>query len=170
MDAFKGFLTSRKRKIEEEEEELDRYFFKSEIVTKKKRREYWEQGKNANNVVRNDLEIRHGGYADTTIGIISSLRHAFEYPEELLNCYYALYGHTLRNNRQTGTLIQSLRTDNLPSLSIAWLMVLPIQQSLIYLGFPYHWQQKRFFFFSFFFYLFRCPTSYERAQNTRLHR
>ena len=27
---------------------------------------------------------------------------------------------------------------------------------------------KRFFFF--FFYLFRCPTSYERAQNTRLHR
>ena len=28
MDAFKGFLTSRKRKIEEEEEELDRYFSK----------------------------------------------------------------------------------------------------------------------------------------------
>ena len=28
MDGFKGFLTSRKRKIEEEEEELDRYFFK----------------------------------------------------------------------------------------------------------------------------------------------
>ena len=27
-----------------------------------------------------------------------------------------------------------------------------------------------FFFFFFFFYLFRCPTSYERAQNTRLHR
>ena len=26
------------------------------------------------------------------------------------------------------------------------------------------------FFPFFFFYLFRCPTSYERAQNTRLHR
>ena len=26
------------------------------------------------------------------------------------------------------------------------------------------------YFFLFFFYLFRCPTSYERAQNTRLHR
>ena len=25
-------------------------------------------------------------------------------------------------------------------------------------------------FFHFFFYLVRCPTSYERAQNTRLHR
>ena len=29
---------------------------------------------------------------------------------------------------------------------------------------------QRFFFFFFFFYFFRCPTSYERAQNTRLHR
>ena len=28
MDAFKGFLTSRKRKIEDKEEALDRYFFK----------------------------------------------------------------------------------------------------------------------------------------------
>ena len=30
--------------------------------------------------------------------------------------------------------------------------------------------EQIFFSFVFFFYLVRCPTSYERAQNTRLHR
>ena len=29
---------------------------------------------------------------------------------------------------------------------------------------------KAFFFFFFFSICFRCPTSYERAKNTRLHR
>ena len=38
----------------------------------------------------------------------------------------------------------------------------------IELTFLWAWTKKKFFFS--FFYLFRCPTSYERAQNTRLHR